>query len=124
MSGSTMTEESQKSGMAAANVADTQSTPIAEYGMLADCNTAAHVSRAAGHVRDLLVLARVVLGAGRRAGAGGGALRQLAAYANDLCLMAEEIDTATGELLGNFPQAFSHIGLITAAWEIDKARAS
>jgi GH15 family glucan-1,4-alpha-glucosidase len=49
---------------------------------------------------------------------------QLAAYANDLCLMAEEIDTATGELLGNFPQAFSHIGLITAAWEIDKARAS
>ena len=29
---------------------------------------------------------------------------------------------ASGELLGNFPQAFSHIGLITAAWEIDKAR--
>ena len=29
---------------------------------------------------------------------------------------------ASGEQLGNFPQAFSHIGLITAAWEIDKAR--
>jgi hypothetical protein len=41
---------------------------------------------------------------------------------NDLGLLAEEIDTANGELLGNFPQAFSHIGLITAAWEIDKAR--
>jgi len=47
---------------------------------------------------------------------------QLASYANDLGLLAEEIDTANGELLGNFPQAFSHIGLITAAWEIDKAR--
>jgi alpha,alpha-trehalase len=47
---------------------------------------------------------------------------QLAGYANDLGLLAEEIDTANDELLGNFPQAFSHIGLITAAWEIDKAR--
>src|SRR5919206_4953362 len=47
---------------------------------------------------------------------------QLAGYANDLGLLAEEIDTATGEQLGNFPQAFSHIGLITAAARIDKAR--
>ena len=45
---------------------------------------------------------------------------QLAGYANDLGLLAEEIDTATGEQLGNFPQAFSHIGLITAAYEIDR----
>jgi len=48
---------------------------------------------------------------------------QLAGYANDLGLLAEEVDVATGELLGNFPQAFSHIGLITAAWELDQARA-
>jgi alpha,alpha-trehalase len=47
---------------------------------------------------------------------------QLVGYANDLGLLAEEIDTANGEQLGNFPQAFSHIGLITAAWNIDKAR--
>jgi GH15 family glucan-1,4-alpha-glucosidase len=47
---------------------------------------------------------------------------RLAGYANDLGLIAEEVDPATGELLGNFPQAFSHIGLITAAWEIDRAR--
>jgi GH15 family glucan-1,4-alpha-glucosidase len=46
----------------------------------------------------------------------------LVSYANDLGLLAEEIDTENDELLGNFPQAFSHIGLITAAWEIDKAR--
>jgi len=46
---------------------------------------------------------------------------QLAGYANDLGLLAEEIDTASGEQLGNFPQAFSHIGLITAAAAIDRA---
>jgi len=47
---------------------------------------------------------------------------QLAGYANDLGLLAEEIDTRSGEQLGNFPQAFSHIGLVTAAAEIDRAR--
>jgi GH15 family glucan-1,4-alpha-glucosidase len=47
---------------------------------------------------------------------------RLAGYASDLGLLAEEIDTRNGELLGNFPQAFSHIGLITAAWEIDMER--
>jgi GH15 family glucan-1,4-alpha-glucosidase len=47
---------------------------------------------------------------------------QIVGAANDLGLLAEEIDTVNDELLGNFPQAFSHIGLITAAYEIDKAR--
>jgi pentatricopeptide repeat protein len=47
---------------------------------------------------------------------------QLVGYSNDLGLLAEEIDTANDEQLGNFPQAFSHIGLITAAYEIDKAK--
>jgi GH15 family glucan-1,4-alpha-glucosidase len=47
---------------------------------------------------------------------------QLVGHANDLGLLGEEIDTATGEQLGNFPQAYSHIGFITAAYEIDQAR--
>jgi GH15 family glucan-1,4-alpha-glucosidase len=40
------------------------------------------------------------------------------AYANDLGLMAEGGDQASGAMRGNFPQAFSHVGLITAAWRL------
>jgi len=44
-----------------------------------------------------------------------------AGYVNDVGLLAEEVDPATGDLLGNFPQAFSHIGLVNAAWAIQQA---
>jgi GH15 family glucan-1,4-alpha-glucosidase len=42
----------------------------------------------------------------------------LLASANDLGLLAEEIDPATGRQLGNFPQAFSHVGVIAATRNI------
>jgi len=41
---------------------------------------------------------------------------------NDVGLLAEEVDVRNGEMIGNFPQAFSHIGLINAAWTITRVR--
>jgi len=41
---------------------------------------------------------------------------------NDVGLLAEEVDVGSGEMIGNFPQAFSHIGLVNAAWAITQAQ--
>jgi GH15 family glucan-1,4-alpha-glucosidase len=48
---------------------------------------------------------------------------RLAGLANDLGLLAEEYDVARRRQVGNFPQAFSHLTLILAAWAISNADA-
>jgi GH15 family glucan-1,4-alpha-glucosidase len=48
------------------------------------------------------------------------AFEKMLTYANHVGLYSEEIGP-TGELLGNFPQAFTHIALISAAYNLDRA---
>jgi GH15 family glucan-1,4-alpha-glucosidase len=46
---------------------------------------------------------------------------KLLSFASDLGLFAEEIDVHTGQHLGNFPQAFSHLALINAVMHLIRA---
>jgi GH15 family glucan-1,4-alpha-glucosidase len=46
---------------------------------------------------------------------------RLLSLCNDLGLLAEEYDPVAGRLLGNFPQAFSHVGLVNTAHNLVKA---
>jgi GH15 family glucan-1,4-alpha-glucosidase len=47
---------------------------------------------------------------------------RLLSLRNDVGLLAEEYDTRAGRLLGNFPQAFSHVGLVNTAHNLSAAR--
>jgi len=51
-------------------------------------------------------------------------LNRLLSLANDVGLLAEEADTESGEALGNFPQALTHIALINTVLRLEKARKS
>ena len=48
---------------------------------------------------------------------------RLLALCNDVGLLAEEYEPHTGRMLGNFPQAFSHVGLINTALNLSRAEA-
>jgi GH15 family glucan-1,4-alpha-glucosidase len=49
---------------------------------------------------------------------------RLLSLRNDLGLLSEEYDPGLGRLVGNFPQAFSHIGLVNTAMMLERATAS
>src|SRR5262249_19091224 len=49
---------------------------------------------------------------------------RLLGLCNDVGLLAEEYDTETRRLVGNFPQAFSHVGLVNTALNLASAGAA
>jgi GH15 family glucan-1,4-alpha-glucosidase len=49
------------------------------------------------------------------------AFEHILSFSNDVGLFAEEIDPDTGEALGNFPQAFTHVGLVNGAMALAAA---
>ncbi len=67
-----------------------------------------------------LVSALAIVGEEARARA---LFEKLLSFAGPLLLYAEEIDTTTGQHLGNFPQAFTHLALIDAATRLCESEA-
>ena len=47
---------------------------------------------------------------------------RLVGLANDVGLLSEEYDVRETRMVGNFPQAFSHLALVGAAMNIERAR--
>ena len=45
---------------------------------------------------------------------------RLLGLCNDVGLLSEQYDPATGRFLGNFPQAFSHVSLVNTAFNLSK----
>ena len=54
---------------------------------------------------------------------GGATFERVLALRNDVGLLSEEYDTTAGRLVGNFPQAFSHVPLIDTARTLTTAHA-
>ncbi|WP_353827529.1 glycoside hydrolase family 15 protein [Agromyces sp. SYSU T0242] len=97
---------------------------VDDHGLVRRYDSGRSVDRLDGHEGSFLLctfwLARV-LAEGDRLDEAREVFERAIAFVNDVGLLAEEVDPSTGELLGNFPQAFSHVGLVNAAWSIAQA---
>jgi GH15 family glucan-1,4-alpha-glucosidase len=57
-----------------------------------------------------------------RADEGRAMFERLAGLANDVGLLSEEYDPGSGRLVGNFPQAFTHVALVNTAHNLTISR--
>ena len=48
------------------------------------------------------------------------AFEKLLKFGNHLGLLSEDVEASTGSMWGNFPQAYSHVGLVNAAYRISR----
>src|SRR5262249_46792397 len=46
---------------------------------------------------------------------------RLVSLCNDVALLSEEYDPRSGRLVGNFPQAFTHVALVNSAFNLTRA---
>ena len=89
-----------------------------ETGLLHRYRTQAGLDGLTGAEYPFLICAFWLVEQYARSGRRGDAeklMSQLSGYANELGLLSEEYDPDTSRLAGNYPQAFSHLGLIRAA---------
>ena len=63
------------------------------------------------------------LAIGKRLDEAHDVFEKLCRRANDVGLFSEEVDVASGQLIGNFPQALTHIGLMNAALRLQEPQA-
>jgi pentatricopeptide repeat protein len=91
---------------------------IEDYALIGDCNAAALVARD-GSIDWLSLVDAYVLQ--KRWEEARALFDRLVALSNDVGLLSEEYDPRSGRLLGNFPQAFSHIALINSAFNLTRA---
>jgi GH15 family glucan-1,4-alpha-glucosidase len=47
------------------------------------------------------------------------AFEEIIGYSNHVGLLSEDVKSTDGSMWGNFPQAYSHVGLVNAAYRIN-----
>ena len=93
-------------------------------GLLLRYRTASGVDGLAGDEHPFLACSFWLVSAYARAGRVDDAAAlfdRLCGLANDVGLLSEEYDAAGGRMVGNFPQAFSHLALVRAAFDLADA---